>query len=234
MTFTSKISRDRSRRRRQFLGRATLWLLGVGMLGGLGYSAYQTGTMLAESRVGELERGVVALTGQLETANQEKARVLAGLADMRQANQALQGRYDADVPKGELAELLASAKGRLGQGVPVARLSQVLQDATVTKACETRVTRRRFAIVPAGRPAEEVSLLDGLVQVSASVPAGAAEVSKNATVSVTRAWVAEPLKLTGLPARHEIVVNNLVLRLTVEPSDVAGYATATLSGCGKV
>ena len=120
------------------------------------------------------------------------------------------------------------------EGIPPARLTQVLQDATATKPCETRSTRRRFAIVPAGRPPEEVSLLDGLIQVSASTPPGATEIAKTTTVLVSRAWLAEPLKLTGLPARQDITVNNLVLRLTVEPSDVAGYATATLSGCGKV
>ncbi len=234
MAFTSKLSRDRSRRRRQFMGRATLWLLGLGVLGGLGYSAYQTGTMLAESRVVELERSLVTLSAQLETANLEKARVLAGLAEMRQADAALQARYDADVPKGELADLLAALRGRLAQGVPAARLGQVVQEAAAARPCETRLTRRRFAIVPAGRAAEEVALLDGLVQVSAFVPVGATEFGRNVTVVVTRAWVAEPLKLAGLPARQEIAVNNLVMRLTVEPSDVAGYAIATLSGCGKV
>ncbi len=234
MAFTSKISRDRSRRRRQFMGRATLWLAGIGVLGGLGYSAYQTGTMLAESRVVELERNLVTVTAQLETANQDKVRTLLSLADARQANQALQARYDSDVPKGEIADLFTVAKSRLAQGIPAPRLTQVLQDATATKPCETRTTRRRFAILPAGRPPEDVSLLDGLVQVSASTPPGATEIAKTATVLVTRAWLAEPLKLTGLPARQDITVNNLVLRLTVEASDVAGYATATLSGCGKV
>ncbi len=234
MAFTSKISRDRSRRRRQFLGRASLWLLAIGVLGGLGYSAYQTGTMLAESRVGELERNLVSLTAQLETANQEKARGLVGLAEARQASQTLQTRYDADVPKGDLADLLAAVRGRLAQNVPAARLAQVVQDATATRSCDTRTTRKRFAIVPAGRPSEEVSLLDGLIQVSASAPPGATENAKGATVLIARAWVAEPLKLTGLPARQDIAVNNLVMRLTVEPSDVAGFAVATLSGCGKI
>jgi hypothetical protein len=234
MAFTSKISRDRSRRRRQFMSRAFMWMLGLGALGGLGYSAYQTGTMLAESRVVELERSLVVLTGQLETTNQEKARVLAGLAEMRQANAALQARYDADVPKGELAELFGIVRGRLAQNVPAARLSQVMQDAGVTRPCETRVTRKRFAIVPAGRTPEEVSLLDGLVQVSASAPAVATDGLKGVSVLVARAWTGEPLKLAGLPVRQDIVVNNLVLRLAVEPSDVAGYAVATLSGCGKV
>ena len=234
MAFTSKISRDRSRRRRQFMWRASLWLAGIGVLGGLGYSAYQTGTMLAEARVVELERNLVTVTAQLETANQDKAHTLLSLAEARQANQALQVRYDSDVPRGEMAELYGVARSRLAQGVPAARLTQVLQDATATKPCDTRSTRRRFPIVAAGRPAEEVSLLDGLVQISASIPPGSTESAKTATVLVTRAWLAEPLKLTGLPARQDIAVNNLVLRLTVEASEVAGYATATLSGCGKV
>jgi hypothetical protein len=50
---------------------------------------------------------------------------------------------------------------------------------------------------------------------------------------VARAWASEPLKLTGLPAKQDVAINNIVLHLTVEPSELAGYAYATLTVCGK-
>ena len=65
MAYTSKFSRDRSRRRRQTLWRSTLWLLGAAALIGLGYSAYQTGTLLAEARVREIDGRLAEQTARL-------------------------------------------------------------------------------------------------------------------------------------------------------------------------
>jgi hypothetical protein len=39
--------------------------------------------------------------------------------------------------------------------------------------------------------------------------------------------------LTGLPARLSVPINNAELKLLIEPSELRGYATATLSLCGK-
>lgn len=232
MAYTSKFSRDRSRRRRQALWRGTLWLLGAGVLAGLGYSAYQTGTVLAEARVRDLDARLVELSGRLEAGNGEAARLRVTLAEARQAMATLQSRYDNDVPKGEPAEIYAAAKERLAQGVPAARLTQVLREAAVVKPCEGRVVRKRFALQQAVRSTEDsAQLLEGLIQVSAAP--GGADVAKTTVVTITRAWAAEPLKLTGLPARQDLALNNIVLRLTVEAAEVAGYATASLSVCGK-
>ncbi len=231
MAYTSKFSRDRSRRRRQAMWRGTLWLLGAAVLGGLGYSAYQTGTLLAEARVRELDARLVELSGRLDAGNGEAARLRVTLAEARQAVATLQARYEADVPKGEPAEIYAAAKERLAQGVPPARLTQVLREAAVAKPCDARVIRKRFALQQAVRNSEDTAqLLEGLIQVSAAP--GGTDVAKTTVVTITRAWAAEPVKLTGLPARQDIAINNAVLRLTVEAADVAGYANASLSVCG--
>ncbi|MCX7380172.1 MAG: hypothetical protein NT133_01865 [Alphaproteobacteria bacterium] len=234
MAYTSKFSRDRSRRRRQTLWRSTLWLLGAAALIGLGYSAYQTGTLLAEARVREIDGRLAEQTARLEAGSTDAARMRVTLAEARQAVVTLQSRYDADVPKGEPAEIYAVARERLAQGVPAARIVQVLRDAAVAKPCDTRVVRKRFALQQATRNAEDTAqLLEGLIQVSASMPGSGADAARTAVVTVTRAWVAEPLRLTGLPARQDIAINNTLLRLSVEAAEVAGYATASLSVCGK-
>ena len=69
-----------------------------------------------------------------------------------------------------------------------------------------------------------------MISVSASAPGTDPRAT---SILVTPAWLSEPIRLEGLPARHDILVNNLVLKLTVEASDVAGFANAVLSGCGK-
>jgi hypothetical protein len=52
-------------------------------------------------------------------------------------------------------------------------------------------------------------------------------------VTISRAWAAEPIKVTGLPAQQVITIYNTELKLLVEPSDLRGFAQASLSICGK-
>ena len=233
MAYTSKFSRDRSRRRRHLFWRSVLWLAGAVALFGLGYSAYQTGSLLAEARVRDLEARLAEQSARLDAGSSDAGRMRVTVAEARQAVVTLQGRYDADVPRGEPAEIYAIARERLTQGVPAPRLVQVLREAAVTKPCDTRVVRKRFAIQQAARnPEDTAQLLEGLIQVSATMPATGADAARNAVITVTRAWAAEPLRISGLPARQDIALNNVSLRLTVEAADVAGYANASLSVCG--
>jgi hypothetical protein len=230
MAYKSGIRRERARRRQRFIWRAMVWLLVAAGVGALGWSAYQTGTVLAESRVTELLGQVSTLTAERDRARTDNGRLQAALGESRQATATLQGRYDSDVPKGDMAELFGLVRDRLAQGVTAARLTQILQEAGPVRPCEGRFTRKRFAIAQPGRSEEGASLLEGLIQVT--VTAQGSEL-KTASVSVARAWASEPLKLTGLPAKQDVAINNIVLHLTVEPSELAGYAYATLTVCGK-
>jgi hypothetical protein len=124
-------------------------------------------------------------------------------------------------------------KDRIAGGVKEDRLAQVIREADSARLCEGRVLRRRFPIQIGAQPEESVSFLDGLIWVSANAPAAADDPVKAAVVSINRAWASQPLKITGLPVRQSIPVNNAELKLTVEPSDIRGYATATLTVCGK-
>ncbi len=210
--------------------RATVWLFIAGCIGALGWSAYQTGSVLAESRVTGLLGQVATLTAERDGARTDAGRFQALLSEQRAATATLQGRYDTDVPRGDLAQLFGLARDRLSGGLPAERLSQILREAAPTRSCEGRFTRRRFPIGQPGRTEEGTTLLEGLIQVAVTAPGTDL---KAATVTVGRTWAAEPLKLTGLPAKQDIAINNLVLHLVVEPADLAGYAFATLSLCGK-
>jgi hypothetical protein len=214
------------------LWRAALPLLIAFGLFGLGYSAYQSGTMLAEARVRELNRRIDDLSSQLSTSRGDNERLQSDVADAKRAVQDAQGRYDKDVPKGELADLVGAARNRLGQGVPAARLAEVLRDASATRACDSRATRKRFEITTGKRTADDTAgFLEGLLQITAASN-GSADPART-VVTVDQAWATEPLRLTGLPAHQDIIVNNLTLHLTVETSPMAGYAMVTLSTCGK-
>jgi len=234
MAYGSRIRRERSLRRRRVLWRSAFPLLIALGLFGLGYSAYQSGTMLAQARVSQLTRRIDDLSGQLAKSHSDNELLQSSLTGAEHAIQDAKSRYEADVPKGELADLVRIARDRLAQGVPTSRLAEVLRDASGKRACETRVIRKRFEIQTGKRTADDTAaLLDGLVQVTAATANAAADPARSAVVTLDQAWSSEPVKLTGLPAHQDIIINNLTLHLVVEASPLSGYAVATLSTCGK-
>ncbi len=234
MAYRSGLSRERGRRRRRVLWRGMLWLAVAAVLGAIGYSSYRTGSTLARLEVTTAEENVARLTAELGNLRSENDRLRTDLAQTRQNADTLRRRYDADVPKGGLAEVLGLARDRLAAGVPQDRIAQVLREAEAMQPCESRVSRKRFAMQTTGQgPDQVVSLLDGLIQVTVSVPAGAEDPTKAATVTITRAWASQPIKATGLPVRQSIAINNVELKLTVEVSEMRGYGAVSLSTCGK-
>lgn len=216
------------------MSRVAMFLLIAGGLVGLGYSAYQTGTMLAQSSVTTLSSKVIDLTNQLGASRTENEHLQSDLAETKRATLTLQNRYDKDVPTDEMAGLLGIARERVAQGVPAPRLGQALREATVTRVCDTRFVRKRFAFqVGRSTPEDAATLLDGLIQISATIPSAAADPVRTAAVVIEQTWSAEVTKLTGLPARQDIVVNNLLLHLVVEASSMPGFGMVSLSVCGK-
>lgn len=234
MAFKSGLSRERGRRRRKFAWRSTLWLAAVAGFAAIGYSSYQAGIVLAHQEVSGLENNLASLTGKLAAVKSENDRLRTDLGQTRQATDILKKRYDADVPAGALARLVDLLRLRLAGGLPDERIARLLREAGPVRACDGRVVRKRFAIQTAGQGAEEpVSLLDGLVLVSASAPAGPEDPSKTAQVTITEAWAPQAIKATGLPVQQSITVNNLEMKLLVESSGVRGYGSVSLSVCGK-
>ncbi len=214
--------------------RAALWLAAAGVFGAIGYSSYQSGSMLARSEVTALEADIRRLSAQLETLRMENDRLRMDLSQSRQGAEVIRRRYESDVPSGGLAGLVTLLRERLGAGVRDERLAQVLREAENARPCEGRFMLKRFAIQPAGQANEEgVSFLEGLITVSASAPTTSEDLLKASTVTILRVWSAQPIKVTGLPVRQSIAINNVELKLAVEPSDLRGYVTATLSVCGR-
>lgn len=76
MAYTSGPRRERSRRRRRLMWRASMWLLVAAVFVALGYTAYQTGSVLAASKVTELTGRVTDLTAQLDTSRAETGRLV--------------------------------------------------------------------------------------------------------------------------------------------------------------
>jgi hypothetical protein len=234
MAIRSGVRRERARRRRQLLLRLTVWLFAAGVFVAIGYSSYLTGRALAKREVVAQREEIDRLQSKVDADKSATEQLRADLTEAREATAALQRRYDADVPKGGLAALVAILRQKQGIGIKDDRIAQVLRQIDAPRPCIDKVTRRRFPIdTKAPGPDGAVSFLDGLVQVSASMPAGADGTAKSATVTISRAWAAEPIRLTGLPTQQVITIYNTDLNLVVEPSDLRGFAQASLSLCGK-
>lgn len=230
MAYRRGMSRERLRRRSKATWRAVLWLAVALVIGGIGYSSYQTGSLLARQEVVAQARQVAALERQLAEAQARATGLDGELAQARAAMGALQQRYTADVPGGVQAAMLALVKQRLADGLPEARLAQVLRDAQALRPCDGPAVRKRFAIQQPGQAADgPIALLEGLILVSAAVGDDPAK----PVVTLAGPWSAAPVKLTGLPAHQVVPLNNLQLTLTVEQSELRGYATVSLSTCGK-
>ena len=234
MPFRSSISRERARRRRQFLLRLTLSLAAVVVFAAIGYSSYRTGSALAEREVVTRQAEIERLEAQADADKLVNERLRADLAKAQQATTALQQRFDAGVPSGGLATLVTILREKLGAGITDDRIARVLREIDAPLPCGDRVERRRFPITTKARePHDVVSFLDGLIEVSASMPVGADDPVKTAVVTISRAWAAEPIKVTGLPVQQVVPIYNIELKLVVEASNLRGFADASLSTCGR-
>ncbi len=167
MAIRSGISRERARRRRKLLFRLTLWVAVVGVFAAIGYSSYRTGSALAEREVTVQRAEIARLTAQVTTDKLNAEHLHTDLARLQQATAILQQRYDADVPGGSLAALIAILRQKQSAGINDDRIAQVLRQIDAPRTCGDRVVRRRFPITtkPPG-PDDVVSLLDGLIQIS--------------------------------------------------------------------
>jgi len=212
--------------------RLSKWLFVLGVLAALGIAAYQSGLELARTEVDRLQGRLDTLGGELRDVRLRNTQLDAELRQARTANQALQRRYDQDVPQGDAAALFSLAQQRIGAGIPRARIEQVLRDAAPVRRCEGRGQARRFAIVYGPRVPESagIELADGMVRVVVSAPAPNDDLSTAASVVVNVAGQ-DPVTLTGLPQRHPVVLGNAELLLEVSNSTVRGFASATISTC---
>jgi hypothetical protein len=216
------------------LFRVTSWLFAAGVFVAIGYSSYLTGSALAERQVGAQRVEIARLQAQVDGGISANEHLQADLAQARQATIALQRRYDEDVPQGGLAALVTILRKKQGIGINDDRIAKILREIDAPHPCSEKVTRRRLPIAAkTPGPDDVVSFLDGLVQVSVIMPAGADGPTRAATVTISRAWAAEPIKVTGLPVQQVITIYNTELNLLVEPSDLRGFAQASLSICGR-
>jgi hypothetical protein len=112
---------------------------------------------------------------------------------------------------------------------------EVLRLAENPRRCEGRPIIRRFAIRFGGAPNadEGTSFMDGLLRITAAMPAGAEDAARLANVTVTTTWNGRSENLTGLPQRLVLPLGNLELDLAITASEMRGFVQVALATCPR-
>ncbi|MCA3286597.1 MAG: hypothetical protein ING09_08615 [Roseomonas sp.] len=233
------LGRKRSRERRQ---RATRWLWRVSqtvmvllVFLGFGILTYRGAEEMARAEVTALETRLAEATERESTAAVVQSRLAGELAEARTESSTWRARHEQEVPRPPFTDILALAAARLGAGIAPERLMEALRSTEMPRRCEGRPIIRRFAIRFGGSPTadEGTSFLDGLLRITATMPAGAEDVARLANLSVTSVWNGRTETLTGLPQRLPLTLGNLDMELSITASEMRGFAQAALTTCPR-
>lgn len=227
--------RARERRQRLFagLGHTAKWLLFLAALAGVGLFATHTAREDARETLERLEAERDASRGEAQSRIAEAERLARETESARTEAAAARGRYEAEVPTGRLAALLAAVRARLEGGLPEERLAEAIREAAPRRACDGPPIQRRFRITPGERPLPEdaATFFEGLVRVQAHAPAGFEALSRTMVVTFAGQGLAAPATFTGLPAAQAFRIGHHEATITVTTSPVPGFAAATVAAC---
>jgi hypothetical protein len=229
MARTSGFGRSRDRRGTQALLKWGTRLLVVAVWLGVGIWSYTTGAWLARHEVTALQDKVASLTAQVADLQQEHLRQQSQLDQQRKAADALQQKYNADVPSGALSNVVTQAQHKIASGVTGDRLVEALRAAANVTPCSGRVVTRRLSTVTHGT-SEVATFAEGLIQVSIK-PASADSADKQITLTIAHAGSEPTVTTSNLPVRQSLVVENSEMQLNVTASPIPGYVTVALTTC---
>lgn len=224
----------RPNRTRQNWWPAVKWTTALAIFLAIGYASYRSGTEFALADVNRLNAQLQAAVAVGQELEQGNARLQSELTATRLAQAALQRRYDDDVPREAVADLVARIRARLDDGLAAERLAQVIQEAEPVMLCDGPLVSRRFriGIEPRGADDDTTTFAEGMIRVRALAPAPGADLLQTTVVTVAGLGVeGGSLSVTGLPAQATLTLGNRTLRLSVSASGVAGFVTASLTTC---
>jgi len=132
-------------------------------------AAYEAGLAKNAARIERLQ-------SDIDEARQERLRLIAEkqsaeerVVRLRKALAQLEGQYEKNIPDGAMGALMGTLKQRLAHGVPLERLSFVIEHATNERSCddmtETRELQARTPVSTALNYTE--TFMSGLIIVSA-------------------------------------------------------------------
>jgi len=226
-------SRERTRRRKALYLRVGRWLVLIALFLGIGYSSYEAGLALAELKVSRIQGQLAAVTGERDEARAARIQTNVELKQAKEHSAALQARYEADVPTGDLAGLLQRLRERMREGVSSARLDEAITAARAVTPCEGAVDSKRIALrtTPRSHAVDNTSFVDGLIGVYVTRETDAEGQPLAAHFRVFPD--AESVARGPMPLRHAVVVGNVEFRFVVTLSDLRGFVVIAMNTCGR-
>lgn len=239
MSLGLRESRNRRRRRVWVVGGK--WLFALAVIAAAAAYSYYAASRLAAHDVETLQQDIEQLSGTNETLVAENDSLKAELAAANRRANEWQGRYEREVPKGEVKQLTDLVVEKVGAGVAIDRLAFLIDAAGSAGACDNQPTTKRFIVpTPLYKGANSsVGFADGAVTVTAL---GASAVNESGQ---TEAWFdpAQPVTLvftllggktsevTGkLPLHSSVLVGESEYRFTAVAGD-RGFINVTADRC---
>lgn len=233
MSLRTRRTRERRQRLLLALAHTAKWLLFVAALAAVGLFARYTATEAARDEVerlaGERDAALTETQSRRDEAAQLRRETEAARTDAATARR----RYEAEVPTGRIAELLAAVRARLEGGLPEARLAEVIRDAAPRRACDGPPIVRRFRITPGERALADDAgtFFEGLVRVQAAAPTGFDNIARTMVVTFAGQGLPAPVTITGTPASQSFRIGHHEATITVTASPIPGFAAASVPTC---
>jgi hypothetical protein len=212
------------------------------VIGAIAYWAYIMGGERAEQRNLALTQQMELLEEQNDALrNEADSAVAARMAAVERAAQ-YQRRYEAEVPEGEVRDIMEAVRARIDDGVAPARIAHVVAAVENESRCEPEVTSRRFIVQTpiSGGSNASVAFADNAIVVSgtgvsarddAGNPEAWFDPAQEVTVAFTRPGGDATRAQGTLPLYHSVVIEDRDHRFTIQPSDTRGFVTVTEQVC---
>ena len=135
-----------ARARRRLIVGLVKWAVALAGIALAGLFAYRTGTELAELDVARLDGKVKALTEQVQTLQTDNANLKAVAQQAQQQAKQWEQRYTAEVPSGNAKAILDLASRKLADGVPMDRLTLLINMAGNPRVCDDKPEAKRLIV----------------------------------------------------------------------------------------
>jgi hypothetical protein len=221
----------RARRRQAYLGTVRLVATGLLVLAGA-VASYYVGRSQSRVEIARLRADLSALqelnrllTERAANAEQRAEAEITKTARLRQD-------YAANVPRGDVREMLALVEAKLRDGVPAERLAFLLREARVERRCEPATETKRLPVHTAAAtvPPSTIAFAKDRISISAEgtptrKPGGGTESAFDPTQPVALRFLKigrDVAKVEGrLPVSHALVLGDQEYLFLAKPSDKA-------------
>lgn len=206
------------------------------------YFAYHAGRGQSATEIARLSEELDGLRVELQTARRERAAALAQAQETERRTRSELEAMAARLPQGEIEDLVFAARARMLEGVPPARLIEVVRRTPASSPCSATLSRQVLAVrIPTSvEPPQTLAFADGRLLVAASGVAlpptqghASTEFDPNQPIELRFLQLGGVIETVRgqLPLTHHVVVGDLEHRFGIVQGRSAGTLEITTQLC---